>query len=398
MSNTLTDQELGVILYKHKCWVESDGKKGEQADLTRFNLSERELSNVNLEGAKLNGAIFYKANLRGANLKKATLKGACFNEANLSSADLSYAILKFAQLKGACCTWTNFTEANLFRANFDSTEINRTNFIESKTGDKSLEKLLETAKVTSIVISLPKEKETFDSLDSLDSFDSLNNSLSNVDSFTKNQDKSVQENIDEIDEDIEKEVTTKSLKEQVQKFNPIKPSARYNFRFIGLCFGISLVLTVIVSNFYDSKASTKDLNNKGLTLEPPKIENTTDNSQEVAQEQEPVLPEVDYSITLDPNNPEENPTVKLSVGNVTILDLEQIPKEILPGDKEVIEVVKSSSNPKRIYLIGKAPVSNSNIVIESSSGAITLSFEVLENAAGDFNGRVVISSEIENKS
>jgi len=35
---TITDDELAVVLHKHKCWVESNGEEGEQADLRKYDL------------------------------------------------------------------------------------------------------------------------------------------------------------------------------------------------------------------------------------------------------------------------------------------------------------------------------------------------------------------------
>lgn len=37
----ITDEELALVLYKHKRWVESDGKNGEQAELIKFNFREK---------------------------------------------------------------------------------------------------------------------------------------------------------------------------------------------------------------------------------------------------------------------------------------------------------------------------------------------------------------------
>lgn len=63
----MTQQELNVILDKHKRWL-SCNKGGEKANLRRAYLSEANLSGANLS----------EANLRGANLHGADLDYSCW--------------------------------------------------------------------------------------------------------------------------------------------------------------------------------------------------------------------------------------------------------------------------------------------------------------------------------
>jgi uncharacterized protein YjbI with pentapeptide repeats len=55
--------ELKAILYAHKLWLESDGKKGERANLRRADLRVANLSGADLRRAYLRGA-----DLSGANI------------------------------------------------------------------------------------------------------------------------------------------------------------------------------------------------------------------------------------------------------------------------------------------------------------------------------------------
>ena len=48
--------ELDKILYNHKLWLSSNGKKGERENLSCANLSCANLSDANLSGADLSGA------------------------------------------------------------------------------------------------------------------------------------------------------------------------------------------------------------------------------------------------------------------------------------------------------------------------------------------------------
>ena len=62
---TMTIQELGEIIAKHKKWIEGD-KEG-----SRANLYGADLSGANLSGANLSGANLYGADLSGADLSGA---------------------------------------------------------------------------------------------------------------------------------------------------------------------------------------------------------------------------------------------------------------------------------------------------------------------------------------
>ncbi len=77
-------------------WVESEGKEGERADLSKANLQKAILRGANLQKAFLGGA-----NLQGANLDGANLQGADLTEANLQGAVLLWANLQGANLDGA---------------------------------------------------------------------------------------------------------------------------------------------------------------------------------------------------------------------------------------------------------------------------------------------------------
>ena len=144
--------------------------------------------------------------------------------------------------------------------------------------------------------------------------------------------------------------------------NSISTGNYFNLRTVGV---IALVLGFLVAFSLanmgrQSNIATRATNNKDLEV-PSKTETP------VAVDGEEAAEEVPYSIELDINEVEQNPVVVLAVGNVTVLDLEQVPKDIIVGDKEVVEVKKSASSPKRLYLTGKSATGGSNIVIETAS-------------------------------
>lgn len=84
-----------------------------KADLSEVNLSEADLSNADLRGVNLTNAILRDADLRDATLTGAVLSGAILSDANLSSAALNHA---------------NLTSSNLERTNFSSAYLRDTDF------------------------------------------------------------------------------------------------------------------------------------------------------------------------------------------------------------------------------------------------------------------------------
>ena len=100
-----------------------DTKKCPNCDLSKANLSGKNLKGANLYAADLSYTNLTNANLRGANLSganlsEANLKGADLGNANLSGADLNNANLSGADLNGA-----NLSSANLINANLKGADL-----------------------------------------------------------------------------------------------------------------------------------------------------------------------------------------------------------------------------------------------------------------------------------
>jgi uncharacterized protein YjbI with pentapeptide repeats len=93
------------------------------ADLTQLNLT-----GVNLRGADLSGATLSQANLTNADLTGANLEGAVLNSVNLSGASLTGANLKSASLENADLSYAGFISANLEAANLKDAKLLFTNF------------------------------------------------------------------------------------------------------------------------------------------------------------------------------------------------------------------------------------------------------------------------------
>ena len=64
----LTEATLTKVLKLHKLWLETNGLKGELANLSRVDLFEADLRYFDLRRADLRGADLRRADLRGADL------------------------------------------------------------------------------------------------------------------------------------------------------------------------------------------------------------------------------------------------------------------------------------------------------------------------------------------
>jgi hypothetical protein len=104
-----------------------------RADLVAANLSNAHLSGANaheadLDTANLNYADLSAANLSGANLSEAKLSGANLSGANLSGANLSGAKLSGANLSGAKLSQANISAADLSEATLTAAYCSQTTF------------------------------------------------------------------------------------------------------------------------------------------------------------------------------------------------------------------------------------------------------------------------------
>ena len=86
----MMQEELNVILDKHRKWLNDEEGGGERANLFGANLYRANLCGANLCGANLNRATLCGANLNRATLCEASLCGANLREANLHGANLDY--------------------------------------------------------------------------------------------------------------------------------------------------------------------------------------------------------------------------------------------------------------------------------------------------------------------
>ncbi len=94
------------------------------ADLSGANLTKANLSNTDLSGANLRASILTQADLSMTNLSGANLSGAKINLADLNASNLSNADLRNANLNGADLTDADLSGANLDRATTEDTIFN----------------------------------------------------------------------------------------------------------------------------------------------------------------------------------------------------------------------------------------------------------------------------------
>jgi len=106
------------------------------AKMLGVDLSNCDLTQVNLQGAYLRGAELSdtdlsEANLQAANLQGADLSGALLSNANLQDADLHRASLALANLSGANLSDANLSNANLSNANLSNANLSNANFTDA---------------------------------------------------------------------------------------------------------------------------------------------------------------------------------------------------------------------------------------------------------------------------
>jgi len=105
------------VLAAHKEWLDSDGARGERAELKGAVMQQADLHDADLERADLSGARLSVTDLMRANLKGADLRGA-----DLWMSDMKDTILEGADLRGADLTEvTRLTQAQLDTAITDET-------------------------------------------------------------------------------------------------------------------------------------------------------------------------------------------------------------------------------------------------------------------------------------
>jgi uncharacterized protein YjbI with pentapeptide repeats len=116
--------ELARVVERHRRWLESGGRQGERADLTRAELEATRLSgtSINLQDAVLHGVNLRRADLSMSDLRQACLVGADLREVNLLGAKLRGADLQGATLEGAIHLWPEqLAGSNLAAATLEST-------------------------------------------------------------------------------------------------------------------------------------------------------------------------------------------------------------------------------------------------------------------------------------
>ncbi len=211
-----------------------------------------------------------------------------------------------------------------------------------------------------------------------------------------------EESLNQRDNDLESEPRRYSSIENnslLASLN-LRPYGNFNIRAVVVVICLIMVVFVIGMQEMSSSPGAVAKTNQLKTVQPiPVVHPVT--QEETSTEKETNAEEIPFQVEIDanPDKVQDNPTVVLGVGNATTLDLEERPKEIIVGDKELVEITKSSSNPKRLYLVGKGATSGSNLIIETASGkTISVFFKVVENVSvGDFNGQVKVKNDVENK-
>jgi uncharacterized protein YjbI with pentapeptide repeats len=137
----ISPEDLKRILEEHRLWLESNGKDGKKAGLSRTDLTGVDLSNADLSKANLLKANLLKANLSGAKLTGVDLRLANLSEASMMKTRLEWANLTGAVIQNACLEGAILEEAKLAKANFKGTNLSLTKLSGARLVDANLLKV-----------------------------------------------------------------------------------------------------------------------------------------------------------------------------------------------------------------------------------------------------------------
>lgn len=122
----MTQNELNTIIESHQHYLNKDIDGWESM---RADLSDKNLSGLNLKNANLREANFRNANLSNSNLGDADLNNADLRDADLNNACLRYANLRKTALRNVDLSETDMYEADLKEANLFGSDLKNTNIV-----------------------------------------------------------------------------------------------------------------------------------------------------------------------------------------------------------------------------------------------------------------------------
>ena len=128
----MNQEELNKILKEHELWL-IDEEGGKRADLSNTDLSGVNLRDVNLRYANLSNTNLRDANLRYANLSYTNLRDADLSYANLSNTNLRDANLRYANLSNTDLSYTDLEYADLREADLRRARLIGANLKDIKT-------------------------------------------------------------------------------------------------------------------------------------------------------------------------------------------------------------------------------------------------------------------------
>ena len=109
----LDNETLTRILESHALNLETSGREGQEADLSRYVISDFDFSGLDLSSIHIYGTTFHRCRFQ-----RTDLYGVVFSEASAPSGDFREAVLAKAEFHGADLQGANFDGANLIRALF----------------------------------------------------------------------------------------------------------------------------------------------------------------------------------------------------------------------------------------------------------------------------------------
>ncbi|NJK85018.1 MAG: pentapeptide repeat-containing protein [Bacteroidales bacterium] len=102
-----------------------------ESNLSGFDLSSFDLSNLNLKEATLINTNFKNCNMTGVNIKEANVQGAVFENANLTGADMKELVMNGNNLKNAVLKGANLKEITLTNCDLTGAVLTGCNLSEA---------------------------------------------------------------------------------------------------------------------------------------------------------------------------------------------------------------------------------------------------------------------------
>lgn len=138
--NSLTQEQIDEIIYRHRRMWGIDTKSGEWencefADFREAYLLDCDFRNRSLPIASLNDGVFCGSDFSGSNLQRANLEHSLFDSCDFTGANLRLAACYRTQFPNAMCRHADFRGADLIKCDFTGADLSYCDFTNAEIYD-----------------------------------------------------------------------------------------------------------------------------------------------------------------------------------------------------------------------------------------------------------------------